>query len=222
MKISPFSSARRALPLCLLSCSLSCGLAYGLVSLAISPLSPLNAAPKSESEAKTTLKVGAPAPDFTLTDHKGTKHHLAAYQGKTVVLEWTNPSCPFVVRHYKAKTMSTLKAAHPEVVWLTIDSSHFATHKNSAPWAKKEGVSAVLNDASGEVGRLYGARTTPHMFVINKQGLLSYQGAIDDDPYGEKKSPLNYVSEALKSLSAGKEPSKSSTRPYGCSVKYKR
>jgi len=108
------------------------------------------------------------------------------------------------------------------VVWLTINSSHFTTHEENAKWSAAEGVTATLNDASGEVGARYGARTTPHMFVIDAEGKLAYKGAIDDDPHGDKATPTNYVTAALTALKAGKRPEISDTQPYGCSVKYKR
>lgn len=191
-----------------------------LLALSLS-LTPLLSAPHAAPAPSAQLKVGAPAPDFTLKDQAGNEVKLSALKGKTVVLEWTNPGCPFVVRHYKAKTMTQLAAAHPEAVWLTINSSHFTQDAANSEWAQKEGVKVVLNDASGAVGQSYGARTTPHMYVINAQGELAYQGAIDDDPYGDKPEPLNYVAEALKALKAGQPIKVSETKPYGCSVKYK-
>ena len=186
-----------------------------------SPNNTSHAAPK-EGSTSAGLTVGQPAPDFTLKDHTGATHTLSSYRGKLVVLEWTNPGCPFVVRHSEAKTMSKLKEAFPDVVWLTINSSYFNTDSDSAAWAQREGVKVVLNDSAGQVGRLYNARTTPHMYVINTKGELAYQGAIDSDPYGDQKEPVNYVSEALKALKAERAPAVSETKPYGCSVKYKR
>jgi peroxiredoxin len=179
----------------------------------------LSAAPSAQA---TALKLGELAPDFSLKDQRGQELKLSSLRGKLVVLEWTNPTCPFVVRHYKAKTMTTLAQSHPDVVWLTINSSHFTQDADNAKWADSEGVKRVLNDASGEVGQRYRARTTPHMYVIDAAGKLAYQGAIDDDPYGDKQAPLNYVAEALKALKAGAQPKVGETKPYGCSVKYKR
>ena len=196
----------------LLSLSLLCGLLF----------SALSEAPALAESPSSALKLGAEAPDFTLKDQAGAAVKLSSLRGKVVVLEWTNPTCPFVVRHYKAKTMTQLAAQNPEVIWLTIYSSYFTQDADNAQWAQKEGVKRVLNDASGEVGRRYGARTTPHMYVVDAQGKLAYQGAIDDDPYGEKKAPLNYVAEALKALKAGAPVKVGETKPYGCSVKYKR
>lgn len=164
--------------------------------------------------------VGHPAPDFELVDHDGNVHKLSDYAGKTVVLEWTNPECPFVVRHYNADTMTDM-AANNDVVWLSIDSSHFVTAESASKWAKKEDIAyPILLDASGEVGKMYNARTTPHMFVIDAEGTLVYDGAIDDDPRGKSDAPTNYVAAALQAVKAGKAVETATTKPYGCSVKY--
>jgi peroxiredoxin len=173
-------------------------------------------------ETQAQVKLGADAPVFSLKDQTGQTHALKSYRGKTVVLEWTNPGCPFVEYHYKKDTMTKLSASHPNVVWLTINSSHFTTEKENQKWSKMEGVKTVLADPSGEVGRQYGARTTPHMFVINASGQLVYQGAIDDNPHMDEKNTLNYVDEALKNLAANQKVKVAETKPYGCSVKYKR
>lgn len=167
-------------------------------------------------------KTGAPAPDFTLKDHQGTTHKLSQYRGKIVVLEWTNPGCPFVVKHYEKDTMTKLAAKHPEVVWLTINSSYFTQDADNAQWAKAEGVKSVLNDASGEVGKQYGARTTPHMYVVSPDGTLAYQGAIDDNPHFDARADKNYVEAAIIDLKAKRPVKTPETKPYGCSVKYKR
>ena len=167
-------------------------------------------------------KTGAPAPEFKLKDQAGKLHSLDQYRGKIVVLEWTNPTCPFVVKHYDKKTMTQLAAAHPDVIWLTINSSHYTTDAKNTAWAKKEGVRYVLNDAQGDVGKRYGARTTPHMYVIDAQGILVYQGAIDDNPYFDRRQDVNYVAQALQDLAAKRPVRQSETQPYGCSVKYKR
>jgi peroxiredoxin len=169
-------------------------------------------------------EVGQPAPDFTLKDAGGQTHHLADYRGRIVVLEWTNPQCPFVQRHYSAKyhTMIDLQArvAKEDVVWLAVDSSKFVTEASAAAWAKKEKIPyPILLDAAGTVGRAYGAKTTPHMFVISKKGILLYEGAIDDSPRGDTDA-TNYVAAALDEVLAGKPVTHASTKPYGCSVKY--
>jgi peroxiredoxin len=171
--------------------------------------------------------VGQAAPDFTLTDLNGTKHRLSDYKGKVVVLEWTNNQCPFVMRHQgKLKTMQKAYARYKDkgVVWLAVNSSHFcdAQSDNIRKWAKEQGIEyPILLDAPGKVGRLYGAKTTPHMFVIDRQGLLAYAGAIDDDPRGQKNDKRNYVEEAVNALLNGSTVAVGTTKPYGCSVKYK-
>jgi peroxiredoxin len=170
--------------------------------------------------------VGKPAPDFRLKDEAGKEHRLSQYQGKTVVLEWQNPDCPFVQRHYSADTMQKVYAATggkdgKEVVWLSVDSTSTATPARSVSFKREEGLPwPVLQDRDGKVGRTYGAKTTPHMYVIDAKGVLRYAGAIDDDPRGSKPSATNYVQGALSSVKAGKNPDPSSTTPYGCSVKY--
>lgn len=165
--------------------------------------------------------VGSLAPDFTLVDETGTSHTLSDYRGQVVVLEWTNPECPYVVRHYDADTMETLSTTHNDVVWFAVNSSHFNTAEDSAAWKTAEGFDfATLLDTDGTVGRTYGARTTPHMFVIDAAGVIAYAGAIDDNPRGTNDAPTNYVDAVLTSLAAGEEVAVSSTDPYGCSVKY--
>lgn len=162
------------------------------------------------------------APDFELTDQSGTVHKLSDYHGKVVVLEWTNPQCPYVVRHYKADTMTDLAAKYgDDVVWLAIDSSNFVTAESASKWASAEGIEyPILLDASGKVGTLYKAKTTPHMFVIGTEGELLYDGAIDDDPQGKSEAPHNYVEAAVASALAGQPVEKPQTKSYGCSVKY--
>jgi peroxiredoxin len=162
------------------------------------------------------------APDFELTDHTGKTHKLSDYHGKVVVLEWTNPSCPYVVRHYKADTMTNLAAKYGEdVVWFAVDSSNVVTAESATKWAEAEGIDyPILLDASGEVGRMYEAKTTPHMFVIGTEGEVLYNGAIDDDPQGKSDAPMNYVEAAVASALAGQPVEKAQTKPYGCSVKY--
>lgn len=178
----------------------------------------------AEREAPETATVGKPAPDFTLEDTTGEKHTLSEYRGELVVLEWTSTECPYVVRHYDEETMtSTIDelGGDDEVRWLAIDSSHFATPEASKKWKEKYGVEySFLMDPEGEVGEKYQAKTTPHMYVIDKEGILRYKGAIDDDPQGRSESPTNYVVEAAGALQDGKSPEKRSTKPYGCSVKY--
>ena len=177
--------------------------------------------------------VGQPAPAFTLTDSDGKTHSLADFKGKTVVLEWTNHECPFVKKHYGAGNMQAQQgeATSKEVVWLSINSGapgmqgHVDGAKANAV-RKEVGAkqSAYLLDASGEVGRAYGAKTTPHMYVIDGNGVLRYNGAIDSiasTDQADIPKATQYVKQALGELAAGKPVSVSTSKPYGCSVKYK-
>ncbi len=174
--------------------------------------------------SRADLAVGQKAPDFELPDLDGKEVALAAFQGKTVVLEWINPNCPVSRRHADAKTMISTAAKHPEVVWLAINSTRRDHADFVEPAAHKKydadkGITyPVLYDASGEVGHAYGARTTPHMFVIDTRGNVAYMGAIDDGPQG--KATVNYVDAALTALEQGRRPDPAATKPYGCSVKY--
>jgi peroxiredoxin len=177
--------------------------------------------------------VGKPAPGFTLSDAEGTKRSLSDYKGKYVVLEWVNHGCPFVKKHYNSDNMQSLQKEFTakDVVWLSISSSAKGKegYQTPAEWKKttqEKGAAptAVLLDAEGRVGKLYGAKTTPHMFVIDPQGVLVYKGAIDDTPSADEKdakTAKNYVRAALEESMAGKPVSVSATKSYGCSVKYK-
>ena len=171
------------------------------------------------------VMIGKPAPAFTLNDQSGNEVSLADFAGKTVVLEWTCSSCPFVKRHYAedVMTMTSLADAYSEkdVVWLAIDSSNFAKPDEHAKWAEEKGIEyPILADADGTVGRMYGAKTTPHMFVIDPEGNLAYEGAIDNNPRGDAKEEMNYVRAALDAIIAGEKVATTSTKSYGCSVKY--
>ncbi len=173
--------------------------------------------------AQELAEVGKLAPAISLKDEAGKAHTLEQYRGNIVVLEWTNPECPYVVRHYKADTMETLSRefAGKKVVWLAVDSTAHNTPEKSAAWKKEQGFTyPVLQDASGEVGRRYGAKTTPHMYVIDEKGVVRFIGGIDDDPRGKSEKPQNHVRAALEALLAGKSVPASTTQPYGCSVKY--
>ncbi|ACF12705.1 alkyl hydroperoxide reductase/ Thiol specific antioxidant/ Mal allergen [Chloroherpeton thalassium ATCC 35110] len=176
-------------------------------------------------------EVGKLAPDFSLKDTDGKTHKLGDYKGKTVVLEWTNPGCPFVVGHYKTGNMQQLQEKYTEagVVWLTVNSTNPAhpNHLSAEALAEKfqsweSHASANLLDEDGKVGELYGAKTTPHMFIIDKNGKLAYAGAIDDDrsTNGGANASVNYVAQALDELLAGKSVSVKQTKQYGCGVKY--
>lgn len=180
--------------------------------------------------AATTAAVGQPAPNFKLTDTDGKEVQLADFRGKKVVLEWYNPECPFVkYAHGEGGPLASLPARYigQGVVWLAINSGaegkegaglgtnqKYKTHYNiSYP---------VLMDPTGEVGRTYGAKTTPHMFVIDEQGTLVYMGALDNAPRGELQgdAPVNYIDQVFAELGNGGKVSTGLTKPYGCSVKY--
>jgi peroxiredoxin len=171
---------------------------------------------------------GETAPAFRLRGVDGKTYGLHDNKGKVVVLEWMNPACPFSDRHAREQTMSDLAKRYRGVVWLGIDSTNRQHPTYTEPgeyeaFAKKNGVNyPVLYDETGSVGRAYGAKTTPHMFVIDPDGKIIYNGAIDDDPPGRKRKPerLNYVSDVLDAEMAHKPSARASTNAYGCSVKY--
>lgn len=182
--------------------------------------------------ARAAAVVGQPAPEFTLTDSNGKSHSLASFKGKHVVLEWNNFDCPFVVKHYGSGNMQKLQQAYTGkgVVWLTVNSSAAGKQGHLQPaevaaklTERKAAPSAYLLDADGTVGKLYGAKTTPHMFVIDPQGKLVYAGAIDDKPSTDQADiagARNLVVAALDEALAGKPVSVATSTPYGCSVKY--
>jgi len=183
--------------------------------------------PQTPAAAQTPLQVGAKAPDFELKDLQGKTYKLSELADKTVVLEWFNPDCPFVKKHHLS-THSMIDtqafAAKQGVVWLAINSAGegkqgFGLDRNKEAAKEYKMDYPVLMDESGSVGKLYGAKTTPHMFVISK-GTVVYEGAIDDRPDTEAPGKLNYVRAALMQLSAGKTIDPAQTKPYGCSVKY--
>jgi peroxiredoxin len=182
--------------------------------------------------ARESVQPGKPAPNFSAVDTSGKTVELSAFKGKVVVLEWTNHDCPFVRKHYNSETMQKLQgdASGQGVVWLTVISSakgqqgYVAGLEADALTAERKAKpAAVLLDADGKVGRLYGASTTPHMFVIDKNGVLAYMGGIDDKPSASQESLKGarpFVREALEALQKGEPVKTASTRPYGCSVKY--
>jgi peroxiredoxin len=167
--------------------------------------------------------VGQPAPQFALENQDGIKVSLATYAGKIVVLEWTNPECPFVQAHYAKHTMTDLAAKYKPkgVEWIAINSSHTITNVADKDWATKQNIPySILNDASGTTGHAYGATNTPGMYIIGKDGKLLYRGAIDNDQEDIKTQPINYVDRALSEILDGKSVSIPMTKPYGCAVKY--
>ena len=176
--------------------------------------------------------VGKPAPDFKLADANGKAVALSDFRGKTVVLEWNNPDCPFVQKHYGSGNMQKAQAAAARdgVVWLTINSGapgkqgHLSGAEAKALVAKSgASPTAYLLDPRGVVGKAYEAKTTPHMYVVNKAGTLVYAGGIDDKPTprpADINGARNHVLAALEELKAGKAVSVATSRPYGCAVKY--
>jgi peroxiredoxin len=179
----------------------------------------------AEDQTGNGVAIGAKAPDFSLQDQNGKIVNLHDFLGKVVVLEWTNPECPIVQRHYAAKTMITLQSQYQDkgVTWLAVNSSNFATNDSDKQWATEQNISyPVLNDASGSTGHAYHATNTPNMFIVGADGNLLYKGAIDNDPQGDMTSgKINYVHQALDEILSGKSVSVPETKPYGCSVKYK-
>ncbi len=178
------------------------------------------------------VQVGGQAPDFSAQDSNGITHTLSQYKGKYVVLEWHNRECPYTRKHYESGNMERLQNEWTAkgVVWFTVISSApgtqgYMTAEQENAYVKQMNAAptAVLLDPNGQVGHLYGAKTTPHMFIINPQGVLIYDGAIDNRPTpnpADIATSTNYVSQALEEAMAGKPISVPVSRPYGCSVKY--
>jgi peroxiredoxin len=197
------------------------------------PLSPgSTSAAETKAPSAAAPEIGKPAPDFTLTDSNGKKTCLSDFKGKIVVLEWINFDCPFVQKHYGSNNMQHLQEKYTGkgVTWLAINSSA-AGRQGNYPAAKinslikehKAHHTAYLIDENGTVGRLYGAKTTPHMFIVDKDGKLAYAGAIDDKStpdLADIKSAKNHVEAALDALLSGKPVTTASTKAYGCSIKY--
>lgn len=182
--------------------------------------------------AHAAVQVNQPAPDFTLPSADGASHSLSDFRGKVVVLEWLNYGCPFVQKHYDSGNMQALQKRYTgeDVVWLSINSSapgkqgHSSPAEAAALTAEHDAApTAVLLDPEGEVGKMYGARTTPHMYIIDPDGDLVYNGAIDDKPTTDQadvEGAENYVVAALGQVMEGQQPELQTTKPYGCSVKY--
>jgi len=184
------------------------------------------------AQATLAATAGQSAPNFTVADTQGKAVQLSDFRGRYVVLEWTNPQCPFVRNHYGTKNMQALQQRWGErnVVWLSIDSSNKSSWDYMNPsklgsWMQSQGAAqkAVLVDDDSAAARLYQAKTTPHMFVIDPQGTIIYAGAIDDRPSTRSEDPpqaRNYVQAALSQATDGKPVTTANTTPYGCSVKY--
>lgn len=195
---------------------------YPIVAVAIGAM--LIAGQQGNQSAAAKAKIGEAAPAFTLKDTDGNDVSLSDHQGKLIVLEWFNPDCPVVVRWYEDGGMNKVydKYKDKDVVWLAINTTAGHTVEADKKAMEKWSIARpVLNDADGKVGRMYGAKTTPHMYIIDKEGRLAYAGGIDDDPSGRKgDKAVNYVSKALDELLAGESVSTPESTPYGCNVKY--
>jgi AhpC/TSA family len=185
------------------------------------------------SPAHAAAAVGQKAPEFSAKDTAGKTVNLADFKGKTVVLEWVNPGCPYVRKHYGVGNMQATQkdAASKGVVWLAVNSTETSHGDYLSPaqlqaWMGEQKAAAThtLMDESGSIGQQYAARTTPHMYIVNPQGMLVYAGGIDSiasaNP-ADIKTATNYVKQSLNETLAGKPISMAQTRPYGCSVKYK-
>ncbi|MBI5276851.1 MAG: thioredoxin family protein [Burkholderiales bacterium] len=183
--------------------------------------------------APAAPSVGQAAPDFTLTDATGKPVKLGDFRGKYVVLEWTNPGCPYVRKHYDSGNMAATQqdALAKGAVWLSINSTDkghwdYLQPAKLVAWVKERRATftAMLMDEEGIAGRAYGARTTPHMYIVDPQGKLAYAGGIDSIPSSSAddiKRATNYVKQAMGEVASGKPISAATTRPYGCSIKYK-
>jgi peroxiredoxin len=195
---------------------------------AVEPTKP--AAPVEKVAPGETPAAPAPAaplvkaPDFSLMDQSGKTIKLADFSGKIVVLEWLNTECPFTLRHYRAKTMVTLADTFRDkgVMWLAINSTSTGTADINRKWHETYKLPyPILDDHTGLVAKLYGAKTTPHIFIINMAGNIIYSGAIDNNPKGDiGDKAVNYVRVVLDDILAGRTPTYSHTIPYGCAVKY--
>ncbi|RYF18813.1 MAG: thioredoxin family protein [Comamonadaceae bacterium] len=183
--------------------------------------------------AQAVPAVGQAAPEFTLRDTAGKAVKLSDFRGKVVVLEWTNPGCPYVRKHYDSGNMAATQqeAVAKGAVWLSINSTEKASYDYLEPaklaaWQNERKVqpTATLMDEEGSAGKAYGARTTPHMYIVDPQGRLVYAGGIDSIPSASPADigkAVNYVKQAVGEAAAGKPVSQATTRPYGCSIKYK-
>jgi peroxiredoxin len=178
--------------------------------------------------ASAAIEVDAAAPDFTLPDLDGKRHTLSDHRGKTVVLEWFNPGCPFVVAAHEDGPLKDMAASQPDdVVWLAVNSGApgkqghgvDANRKAATDWSMKH---PILLDESGAVGKQYGATNTPQMVVIDPEGVVQYQGALDNAPLNEAKGDerVAWTADAIAAVREGSDPKPDETKPWGCSVKY--
>jgi len=209
--------------------------AVAALAFAVAPLT-VNAAQKekdAQASKADVAKLGEKAPDFKLTDTEGKEHKLSDFKGKFIVLEWFNPDCPYVVAQHKEggtiKAIANKMHAMDNVVWVAINSG--APGKQGAGLEKNKKYRAdwnieypILLDETGKVGRMYEAKVTPHMYVINPEGVLVYRGAIDNAPMGRVRGDSaevkNYIQMAMDDIKAGRPLRDNDTKPYGCSVKY--
>ncbi len=182
-----------------------------------------------ENDKPQKAELGKEVPGFTLKDTKAQERSLSDYEGKIVILEWTEPKCPYVVRQYRDKSMletyTKVRELDHQAVWLAISSTNGVEAKRLKMWIDQHKIRyPILLDPDGTVGRKYDARTTPHMFVIDTEGVLRYHGAIDDNRLGTapKEDVTNYVVQAVRQIVEEEDVSVTYMKPYGCSVKYKR
>ncbi len=206
--------------------------AMSFVGVAAAAVSMAFAATSAPDQVDQKELVGKKAPDFTLVDVEGKEHNLKAYteEGKVVVLEWFNPKCPYVVKHYERfTTMNDLAKKYKDrgVVWLAVNSategdSTGGVEVNQAAREEWKINHPVLLDTDGKVGRSYGATNTPNMYVISAEGIVQYAGAIDSDSSARNEGETNYVAQALDAVLAGETVETAYAKPYGCSVKYGR
>ena len=178
----------------------------------------------ADEKKSAGVKPGDSAPQFSLKDQDGKTVNLSDYSGKIVVLEWFNDGCPYVVRHHeKSTTMADTAKKYKEkdVAWLAINTTPGKTSADNKAVAGKWNIAyPILTDADGSVGKAYGAKTTPHMFIVDQKGTIAYAGAIDNDPEGNKSDRVNLVDKALGELTSGTSVTTPMSKPYGCGVKY--
>lgn len=203
-----------------------------LISLILAAAMAINLTSESPENATSDATVGEPAPDFEVIGADGTTHSLSDYEGEYIIIEWLNHGCPYIQKHYNGNNMQQLQEKYTDqgVVWLSVVSSAPGTQgymeaEEALQSIEEQGASptAILLDPEGEMGRAYDARVTPHMFIIDPEGVLRYNGAIDDKPTARASSletAHNYIDAAMTSLRNGEEVEVKSNTPYGCTVKY--